>query len=253
MVDLLLLGGETVAPLVIERVLWKLGEKGARPVLIWGDLSPSSEGEKKRFLQMEKAESAYDLSISAAQEKLSLREETGGSLGDWLPLTPLLQELIQGAELQKQVRLSLVEKISLRERLRRAWAKFLMRNPHENEPFLQPAGTKLALIGGWERLQKSLAIKHRQQRQKLTALLSVEALPDGGWSCWVELAPGDQREIRSRGVVLLGKLSSFEVNGVEQGGLWRWEATGAQEWSDHKLLQLAERAEQIAAEVTRSL
>lgn len=262
MVDLLLIGGGLQAPLIIERLHWILGEEGRRPVVVWGDQADFQTAADPLSSRADASGTAYDVVIESTQQKLlEKRSSSESSPEEWLPLAPLLQQLVQGAELHAAVRVSLQETFSLKERLRRSWSRFLMRNPDENSPFKQPPGTEMALVGGWEELLRALEVKHAQQRHPLHALSSIAPLAESdlaahgakGWRVDAELAPGSVRKIEARAVVLLGDCAGEFASISEENGFWRWPLPAGEGWSGERFLPLIHKAEEIASHVASLL
>ncbi|MBO7501280.1 MAG: hypothetical protein J6Z50_01700 [Fibrobacterales bacterium] len=183
MIDLLVAGSGAAPVLLLERVSWLLGLSGRRAVALWADLeagperAPAPEREPAEgeelpaydaiFAELERRKSGSP----AAEENISAENADGKEL---LPLTPLLQELVQGAELQGEVELVVPDSFPLKERARRAWVRFLMGDPDGDEPFRAPPGSEVSLKRGWEGLVGALREKHAEARLAGCALVSAE-------------------------------------------------------------------------------
>lgn len=185
MIDLLVAGSGAAPVLLLERVSWLLGLSGRRAVALWAD--PEAGPDRAPAPEREPADGeelpAYDAIFAelarrgapGSEENISAKNAGAGEL----PLTPLLQELVQGAELQGEVELVVPDSFPLKERARRAWVRFLMGDPDGDAPFRAPPGSAVALKRGWEGLVGALRDKHSDERLAGCALVSAERVFSG--------------------------------------------------------------------------
>lgn len=260
MVDLFIVGSGPQAALLAERVTWRLGEEGDRPVVIWGD-TRARPAEQEGGLRPVGAEEtpAYEAAIAA-----SLRKQTETPDGEeipadeWLLLEPLLQQLVQGGDLQSAVRVNPVASLPLKVRVKRSWDRFLMRNPDEENPFKQPPGSEMGLVGGWGRLLDRLEEKHRQLRQEVVLLSEVTPIPPsheepGGWSGIILLPTGEATEIRTQNLVLVGEQAETFAEQRGEEGLFRWSLPAGDRWGGDRFYRLIRDGERIAERVISRL
>lgn len=263
MIDLLLLGTAPQAALLAERYSWQLGERGERPVMIWGDFSEKNSSTASRspsdslFDKELEGDAGVDYHHLLMQKKMAdeSREEGAQEIAadDWLLVDPLLQQLIQGAELQQLVRTVQTEALPFAKRLQRGWSRFLLRNPDENRPFQQPPGTAIALVGGWERLLLRLNEKQHQLRENFSELLSLLPIKENeltvGWQVEVCLSSGERVTINSRAVVVVaGAVVHCELPSNREG-FWNWSLPLGEGWDGRRLQELANGAEAIVQEL----
>ena len=179
MIDLLVAGSGAAPVLLLERVSWRLGLAGRRAVALWADpeAGPDRAPAPERAPADGEEIPAYDAIFAelarkgTSEENISAENADGKEL---LPLSPLLQELVQGAELQGEAELVVPDSFPLKERARRAWVRFLMGDPDGDEPFRAPPGSAVALKRGWEGLVGALRDKHSDERLAGCGLVSAE-------------------------------------------------------------------------------
>ena len=186
MIDLLVAGSGAAPVLLLERVSWRLGLAGRRAVALWADpeAGPDRAPAPERAPADGEELPAYDAifaelarkGTSASEENISAENADGKEL---LPLSPLLQELVQGAELQGEVELVVPDSFPLKERARRAWVRFLMGDPDGDAPFRAPPGSAVALKRGWKGLVGALRDKHSDERLAGCGLISAERVFSG--------------------------------------------------------------------------
>ena len=179
MIDLLVAGSGAAPVLLLERVSWRLGLAGRRAVALWADpeAGPDRAPAPERAPADGEEIPAYDAIFAELARKGAPEENISAENADGkerLPLSPLLQELVQGAELQGEVELVVPDLFPLKERARRAWVRFLMGDPDGDEPFRAPPGSAVALKRGWEGLVGALRDKHSDERLAGCGLVSAE-------------------------------------------------------------------------------
>ena len=249
MIDLLVAGSGAAPVLLLERTSWRLGLAGRRAVALWAD--PEAGPDRAPAPEREVAEGdgvpAYDAIFAemergrraAAPENVSAKN---ADARDLLPLTPLLQELVQGAELQDEVELVVPDSFPLKERARRAWVRFLTGDPDGDNPFRAPPGSAIALRRRWEGLVGALRDKHSDERLAGCGLVSAERVFSGVeerelWRATLKTPSGER-------TVECGELAVAGAEGVE--GAWTLPAAGG-------FAEIAEAADAVARALAERL
>ena len=206
MIDLLVCGSGPLPALLLERVSWRMGARGERAVALWADPAPAPESVPERPAP-EDGRVAYD---ALFEEIARSRAATAAPSGEeeWLPLDQVLQELVQGAELQDGLLFRAPESFPAKTRVKRAWSRFLLRDPDEANPFRLPPGSLVALKGGWARLPERLASKHSDERLSGTRAESVVPGGEGAerfFRAVLADSSGARRTVEARLVVAAGE------------------------------------------------